>query len=581
MRTKAHFVDTFRPPLAPELFETYSFFELYPFDGGGCFINHEIVGAVDDRKYTLNITEKDALAEFGGFEQTDFLKFEHWRTIERSCWINRMYFIVPMAAWAKKSGNEKLARKVFDVMLRFGRSLEYAPPETQEETVRLHREVLRRRDEEYNALGPEFDAPVPYQWFDFQPASRIIHMIHALYFLREFDIFSDEEWAEAEELVFIHGRNIYWGEAGGLPLTPDNHQALRGLALMLACAFFRGERGTDAWIPAAERICNYHILNDFLSDGMLIDLSPSYHFFECWITRDVLLLADREHYNITPEARERAAKAFGICRALRQPDGLSPVISDGYPLDMAIFVRSLGEMAEPGAEELFLPDAGMAVKARPDGDFLLFDCSPLLESLSHYHGGKQAPTLFLKGRCFLADSGCCSYDDADFSKYFKQSFAHSSLLVEGKGDSVLQGLYTWLKAPKCRLSPWEGNSVSSEMVSAAPGWEGVRWRRTLKFEPGSLQIRDRVTAPREEEFAFVFVLHHEGEAALDETGTRARLASGGIEVAAEFPFPVELLPGTGFANFRKVPAKRLVMRRRCSEGDFTVTFRITDTYPQR
>ena len=410
-----HYIDTFQAPLDPELFEKFSFFDLYPFDGGGSFINHEIIGSVNDREYTQAVTENDALAEFGGFEETDFLKFERWRTIERSCWINRMYFIAPMAAWAKKSGDEKLARKVYDIMLRFGRTPEYAAPATQEATVELHREVLRRRDEEYNALGPEFDAAIPYQWFDFQPASRIIHMIHAMYFLRDFQLLSDEELDELEELIFIHVRNIYWGESGGIQLRPGNHQALRGLALMLGCAFFRGERGTDRWAATAEKICNFHILNDFLPDGMLIDLSPSYHFFECWITRDILLLADREHYHITPEARERAAKAFGICRALRQPDGFSPVISDGYPLDMEIFVRSLGKMTGACAEDLFLPDAGMAVKARPDGDFLLFDCSPLLHKLSHFHGGKQAPVLFLKGRCFLTDSGCCSYDDADFS----------------------------------------------------------------------------------------------------------------------------------------------------------------------
>ena len=574
MNGTKHFTDTFVPPLAPELFEKFSFFELYPFDGGGSFINHEIIGSVDDREYTQAVVENGALAEFGGFEETDFLKFERWRTIERSCWINRMYFIAPMAAWAKKSGDEKLARKVYDIMLRFGRTPEYAAPATQEETVELHREVLRRRDEEYNALGPEFDAAIPYQWFDFQPASRIIHMIHAMYFLRDFQLLSDEEQEELEELIFIHTRNIYWGESGGIQLRPGNHQALRGLALMLGCAFFRGERGTDQWAATAEKICDFHILNDFLPDGMLIDLSPSYHFFECWITRDILLLADREHYRLSPEARERAAKAFGICRALRQPDGFSPVISDGYPLDMEIFVRSLGKLAGTCPEELFLPDAGMAVKARPDGDFLLFDCSPLVHKLSHFHGGKQAPVLFLKGRCFLTDSGCCSYDDADFSEYFKQCFAHSSLLVDGKGDSVLQGLYTWLAAPECTLSPWQGDAVSSEMTSKAPGWEQVKWRRSLDFAPGALTVTDTVETPAEREFAFVFILHKDVEVAFDETRTRALLTNGEVKAEAVFPFPAEALPGTGFVDFRKVPLKRIVMRRRSGSAEFRTQFRV-------
>lgn len=41
-------IDNFALPLDMELFDKYSFFELYPFDGGGSFINREIIGTVDD-----------------------------------------------------------------------------------------------------------------------------------------------------------------------------------------------------------------------------------------------------------------------------------------------------------------------------------------------------------------------------------------------------------------------------------------------------------------------------------------------------------------------------------------------------
>ena len=86
-----------------ELFDKYSFFEMYPFDGGGSFINREIIGTVDDAGYTASVTEKDALAMFGGYKEVDFLRFESWRTIERTSWINRMYFIVPLANHARKT----------------------------------------------------------------------------------------------------------------------------------------------------------------------------------------------------------------------------------------------------------------------------------------------------------------------------------------------------------------------------------------------------------------------------------------------------------------------------------------------
>lgn len=560
-------IDSFIPPLGSEFFDRYGFFELYPFDGGGSFINHEIIGSVDDAEYTAAVVGRGALNEFGGYTAVDFRKFDSWRTIERSCWINRMYFIAPLANHARRTRDRKLGREVLEILLHFALTPEYRAPATRREACGLYDEVLRRRDEEYNALGPDFDAPVSYMWFDFQPASRLLHALHAIYFLKGLELWSDEEYRILEYLIFIHGENIFWGEESHIPLKPGNHQALRGMALMLACSFFRGSRGTDRWIPVAERLCDYHITHDFLPDGMLNDLSPSYHFFESWITRDALKIADREGYRLSPEARIRAQKAFDVCRAMRQPDGFSTVISDGYPLDMSIFLRTLGDETAPEEEELLLENAGIALKKDREGNYLLFDCSPLMHRLAHFHGGKQAVTLFFKGKAFLTDPGCCSYDDDDFSLYFKQSGSHGSMLVDGRGDSLLQGLYTWLAAPVCRVAPWRNGEISSVLTSDAPGWENVTWERRLRSRPGELEFLDHVTAAAEHELTFVFAL--DSRVACRVEGNRALLSNDGIEVEARFEFPVELVDGAECRHFVKCPAGHLVMKVRTT-GDTTV-----------
>ena len=397
-------------------------------------------------------------------------------------------------------------------------------------------------------------------WFDFQPASRLLHTLYAMYFLKDMELWSEEEYRILEDLIFIHGQDIFWGEESHIPLAPGNHQALRGMALMLGCSFFKGSRGSDRWIPVAERLCDYHITHDFLPDGMLNDLSPSYHFFESWITRDALRIADREGYRLSSEARERAQKAFAVCRAMRQPDGFSTVISDGYPLDMSIFIQSLGDQKGTEEQELLLENAGIALKKDREGNYLVFDCSPLLHRFGHFHGGKQAVTLFFKGMAFLTDPGCCSYEDEDFSLYFKQSASHTSLLVDGHGDSFLQGLYSWLAAPVCRMTSWRDGTISSVMTSAAPGWEDVRWERRLDFRSGSLEIIDRVTSGTEHEYSFVFALGSDVECRLD--GERVLLSNGGVEVEARFDGPVKAVAGKEFKHFVKRPATHLVVSRR-------------------
>ncbi len=567
-------IDRFTPPLSLELFDKHGFFELYPFDGGGSFINHEIIGTVNDAGYTAAVVEKGALDEFGGYRNIDFLKFNFWRTIERTSWINRMYFIAPMANHARKTGNRQLAREVMEVLLRFATMPEYQAPPTQQATCDLWDEILRRRDEEYNALGPDFNAPVPYEWFDFQPASRILHGLYAMYFVKDMEVLSDEENQILEDLIFAHGQNIFWGEESHIPLRPGNHQALRGMALLAACAFFKGTRGTEKWLKTAENMVNYHITEDFLDDGMLYDLSPSYHFFESWITRDAIAIADNEHYNITPEARAKAAKAFALCCALRQPDGFSTVVSDGYPLDMSIFISSLKDAVEQENVEMLLEKARIAVKKDAQGSFLLFDCSPLLHKLSHHHGGKQAVSCFFKGEGFLMDPGCCSYDDEDFSEYFKQGSNHCSMLVDGKADSVLQGLYTWLAASDCQVTPWKDGVISSTMTSNAPGWENVSWERRLEFKEGMLEITDTPQGDREHEWTFVFPLRSGVECTVN--GNEAVLESNSVRVRAVFPAPVEQVEGKEFKNFVKLPAYKLVMKIRGEKCSVKTTFKVIE-----
>lgn len=568
-------IDRFTPALGIELFDRFSFFELYPFDGGGSFINREIIGSVNDAEYTAAVVEKGALDEFGGYKNVDFLKYNFWRTIERTSWINRMYFIAPMANHARKTNDRKLGREVLEVPLRFAQTPELQAPATQQATCDFHDEILRRRDEEYNAMGPDFNAPVPYQWFDFQPASRIIHGIYAMYFLKDMELLTPEENQILEDFVFSHGQNIFWAEESHVKLSRGNHQALRAMALLMACAFFKGTRGTEKWLPVAEKMCNYHIQNDFLSDGMLYDLSPSYHFFESWITRDALNIAANEGFKISDEAKAKAVKAFEFCCAARQPDGFSTVVSDGYPLDMSIFIASLGSVKEKEEVQLLLEESKIAIKKDAKGNYLLFDCSPLLAKLSHYHGGKQAVSCFFKGEGFLMDPGCCSYDDEDFSLYFKQSSNHCSMLVDGKGDSVLQGLYTWLAAPVCQVTPWKGNTISSVMTSNAPGWEQVQWERKVEFQECSLELTDKVSAPVEHEYTFNFPLRSGVECTrLDER--KVLLSSNSVKVEAAFEYPVEILEAKEFRNFVKLPAQKLVMKLKGADPTVKTVFRVVE-----
>ena len=540
-------IRNFIPPLSPELLLSRNFFELYPFDGGGSFIHRAMVGSVVDAEIADAILNKDALAAFGPLTEIDFHSFDRWSAIEQSCWINRLYFIVPLARWAALSGNRPAAELVKGIILRFGAI--YPPPANPAEVRELNRSIMEARDRDYNTAGPGFDAPICYQWFDFQPASRVIHILHAVWFLRDMNVFSDEDYAAVDRLLREHARVIFQANDIGAKPKHGNHEALRALALLSCGILFQGEPDASLWLDEGLRYSEAHILSDFLEDGMDTDLSPSYHFFETWICRDADIYARRCNRPFSPAAQERLGRAFNICRLFRLPNGLTPVVSDGYPLDMDTFCQTLPPTTEDGSERKeTLPNSGIAIR-RNQTAYALFDASPLLGRFAHYHAGKQAITLWFGNRPFVEEGGCCNYDDPAFSEFFKTAAAHASLLVDGKGDSQLEGRYCWLSSGTCRLSPWKGNTVSSTETS--PEWGNVTWTRTLTVDDTHADIQDCIQNAEGREWSLLFPLAP--EVTVTGSGNSLLLKNGDVAVEITAPSPIRIRQNRCVRNFKIVP----------------------------
>ena len=548
-------IDAFQPALPEELLMQYNFFELYPFDGGGRFIQQEIVASIDDRMIAEKIISGSALSSFHTGGKLDFQKYEQWDTIEKSCWLNRMYFVVSMARAAALNHDSGLAETTVDIVLDFHRR--YCPPCGKEAVAALNRRVTESRDRDYNSGNG--NGITEYQWYDFQPAARIVNVLHAMFFLRGFRTIGDEKWRLLDEFIRNNADVVCDGEEQ-LELAPGNHQALRGLALLYAARYF----GDEHYARAGNRICNYHAVHDYLPDGMLIDMSPSYHIFEAWIGRDARILG-----NLNPEASAMLERAFEICARFRCPDGLSIVLNDGYPLDMQGFLKSIGCDPEKASRDFLLPDSHILFR-KSEHFFAVLDATPCTGKYAHFHAGKNALTLWCGGHPFLIDSGCCGYDDPDFHRWFKQPEAHSTLLVNGCGDSILKGRYMWGAFPENTLS-----ADGSEIVEHSPvsEWRGVVWTRSLKLDRTRASLCDNVRSETRKDFEFIFVLApevccqiRETEILLDNRGTKLNLTW-----QANVPLTWKQLPGKVFSGFRKRDSIRLSATLSGDEIEFRLT----------
>ena len=518
----------FMPPIGEDLLRKHNFLTLYPMDGGGSLFARSRFESLDDSKMGPYILGADALADWGRMPTLDFGRHERWRSVEKSCWLNRMYWVVSAARWYWMTGDESVARQIRDTVLHF---IQTCPPPRGEAAIADHIETVNHaRDTEYNQTTPEAheanESDIQYIWYDFQPASRLIHLIYALYFLRESTSFTPGDTAAIRENLYEHAVTILVGEQHMNVLERRcNHQSLRGLALLYAAAYLKGSEKSRDFIRQGLRICNFHIRNDFLPDGVLGEVSPSYHCFEAWHVRDAVLLSRQHGFDLCPEADAQLTKATSFIETVRQPDGMCPVINDGYALDVGPLVASFGlpeADAGTGPVRKVFPNAGLACY-NDSSRYALLDASPFTGQASHYHAGKNAITYWCGGRPFLVDSGCCSYDDPLFADWYKHAEAHSSLLIDGQGDGEVLGTYDWnhFAEPKCDAWKQEGRDdvIASELTSGAPSWRGVTWTRTLRIAPdGPVTVLDDVRMPEPRRLCFVFNLHPDVRLSLEQHG---------------------------------------------------------------
>ena len=500
------------PVISDELFHHHSFLEFYTFDGGGGFINRELLGSVDSREITRLIQKEHKLDPFGELPKLDFRKFERWRTIEKSCWINRCYFLPALAQTAWLETDRELAETVKQVILHF---LAVCPPP---DPIMEHWFRVRHRMEyDYNRKTyEEFrldETDVEYVWYDFQVASRLINFLHALYFIKNLARFTPSEKQQITQGLLVHGKVIYEQETH-LEYEPGNHQSLRQTALLHAAAMNPDAAEAEKWTDFALERAVRHILEDFNLDGSLKEYAPSYHAFETWHGRDALALASRLGRTVPQEAVERIRKAGNVLNAYRRPDGRTLAINDAYPLAPDALLKSLGINPSEFPRQTLLKDGGLAV-FHGKKLYAALDWSRYIGKFSHYHAGKNALIVYLDGQPVMDDPGCCSYDNPRF-RACKQGNVHSSLLVDDLPDAHSFSIYGFDHWPEIVCDDWNGDRISAVLTSNRPEWRGVRWTRSLAPGDTSLTINDTVSAETVHDYTFLFAL---------APGVRAELCS--------------------------------------------------------
>lgn len=520
------------PAVDVELLKKYNFLELYSPDGGGNFIMRELFGTLDDRKISDMILNQGVMDDFGALEAIDFKRFEKWRTIEKSCWINRCYFTVMLARTAWLNQDKSLADKVLNIMLHFGRSCP-APDDLQAHWLRVN----KRMTEDYNSKTPAEialdETDVEYVWYDMQVAQRLISFLYAAYFIQDLVKERTGDLTELKALLKKHVRVIADQEAFQQPYC-DNHQSLRAIALYWGLPLLADDADYPAVHKRAFELCSWHIINEFMDpSGALFENSPSYHAFVLWHARDFVTLAARRGDAVAPEVLARFEAAKRALFAYRRADGLALTINDSYQYDATPLAESLGAENAVNAFAVLKP-GGLAVGNIGDC-YAAMDVSNFIGEFSHYHGGKNSPVIMWKKEAFLEDAGCPSYDDADFSNC-RRSDWHTTLLVDSVGDTHAYSMYGFDRWAELEYDDqWQENadqswSFASTLTSNNDNWQDVKWQRKIVLSDHRATLVDKVDSGNQTHvYTLLYTLAPGVEVNELQTNCRWQLKKGGLQ----------------------------------------------------
>jgi uncharacterized heparinase superfamily protein len=220
-------------------------------------------------------------------------------------------------------------------------------------------------------------------------------------------------------------------DLGGNHLIKDL-KALVGLGIFLA---------QDQLLEWALRRLTRQLAVQVLPDGGHYERAPAYH---CQVLGDLIDLADL----LTASGRAPGAELIRAITRMRRwlgavlaPDGMVPLLNDGYPVSRAL-VATLRPDPAPTGPLLTLPDTGL-IRATAGGWHLIADVgAPCPDELpGHAHADTLGCLVYVDGTPLLVDTGTSTYTAGAVRNYERSTAAHNTAELDGTDSTEVWGAF--------------------------------------------------------------------------------------------------------------------------------------------
>jgi len=337
-----------------------------------------------------------------------------------------------------------------------------------------------------------------------ETAFRLISWCWAIHLFRKSKALTPEWLGVMLKMIWTHAAHVE--KYLSYYFSPNTHLTGEALGLYYAGIVLSGFPSAKRWRLLGARILEEEIVRQVLPDGVYFEQSTAYQRYTVEIYLQYLILAERKGSDVSVTVRERVKGMIDFLLSVRHPDGSMPQIGDadgGWLLPLvprapddfrgvfsvaavyfgrSDFAWAAGRLA-PEAIWLFgaaalktdgevdsppptrepsrlFSEGGYALMRSgwgPGDHAMIFDVGPLGCPVSGGHG--HADLLGLQcsvyGQPMIVDPGTYGYSvETDWRAYFRGTAAHSTVMVDGKGQASQAGPFHWRARPRARLRRW-------------------------------------------------------------------------------------------------------------------------------
>ncbi len=284
--------------------------------------------------------------------------------------------------------------------------------------------------------------------------------------------------------------------------SPNTHLTVEALSLFYLGVLLPELRGARQWRSLGRRILLAELDKQVLADGVYFEQSTRYQYYTADIYLQFLALAEKNSELLPARLRAGIDKMLVFLLYVQRPDGSLPQIGDadgGWLLPLrrrppedyqSVFSTAavllgnkhyawaaralapetlwlLGRSAQsrwsslrpvppPGAPARYFAEGGYIVLRKGwarDDHQLIFTVGPRNPDTcsGHDHADLLSVQCSAWGENYLVDAGTYCYTaDATWRNYFRSSYAHSTVVIDRRGQSEPAGPFAWRRRPQAR-----------------------------------------------------------------------------------------------------------------------------------